>query len=177
MAIFRSVRLFLVTAPLAFLLCACRTGPSAGGQPRDLKGRIVNAGDTLLAGIKRGPCFGKCPQYVAMIYQSGYATYDGERNVSRIGKWESRLDDGPLSLLKSMLKDSGADRWDSAYVNKYLADFPVLFLWISHEGASRRIMINHEAPPEKITGFARELDRLLSGLTWKKVDGDDDSDE
>lgn len=150
-------------------------GQSAGGQTGDLKGRIVDSGDTLLAGIKRGPCFGKCPQYEAMIYHSGYATYLGERNVSRIGKWDSRLDDEQLSLVKSILKDSGADRWDSVYVNKYLADFPVLFLWISRDGTSRRITINHEAPPEEITGFARELDRLLSGLDWKKVDGGDDA--
>jgi len=112
-----------------------------------------------------------------MIYRSGYATFNGERNVSRLGKWESRLDDGQISLLKSMLKDYGADRWDSAYVNKYLADFPVLFLWAPQNGVSRRILINHEAPPEEITGFARELDRLLSGLIWLKVAAGDDPDE
>jgi len=169
--------LFLITSLWAFSLCGCSSGQSATGQEVDLKSRIVDSEDTLLAGIIRGPCFGKCPQYEAMIYRSGYATFNGERNVSRLGKWESRLDDGQISLLKSMLKDYGADRWDSAYVNKYLADFPVLFLWAPQNGVSRRILINHEAPPEEITGFARELDRLLSGLIWLKVAAGDDPDE
>lgn len=170
------LRLPALLPVFVFLAWGCHSGKQAVGQP-GVDDAQAQKGDSLLAGIRRGACFGKCPQYEAMIYQSGYATYTGEQNVTRTGKWQAWMDKAQLSAVESLLEESGTERWDSVYVNKYLADFPVLFLWVRQQGGSRRIMVNHEAPPEEITGFAKGLDQLLSGLDWRKVNAPRDPGE
>lgn len=128
-------------------------------------------GDTVMAGIERGPCFGRCPQYKAMFYTTGFATYEGIRNTSREGVYNARLSQEMLLEIKDALSRNNMAAADSEYVNKLLADYPAFWLWISDKKGSRKIHVNHEKPPVTIDDYAHTMDNLIERIDWKLVSG------
>jgi hypothetical protein len=129
----------------------------------------IPSADSLLAGIERGACFGRCPEYKAFVYTSGYAEFLGIRNLGRLGKYYVRLTPDQLNDVKALLKEYQMAEADSEYVNKRLADFPAYFLTIRDNKGSRKILVNHEAPPENIVGFTKSIDRWFEKLPWIQV--------
>ncbi len=133
--------------------------------------------DSLLVAIQRGACFGACPQFKATVYKSGFAVYEGEKNVKKLGKWTSFLSPEKMNSLLSAIRGYKMEEKDSAYVNKYLADFPAYYLWISDKKPRKEILVNHEAPPVDITEFTTLLQRLLDEVKWSPASGKARHDE
>lgn len=128
----------------------------------------VNAAsiDTLLVKIKREACFGRCPQYYATVYKSGFAEYYGEMNVKKGGQWYARLSSEQLTYLLDAIRENKIESMDTAYSNPYLADFPVYTLWVADKKPRKKILLNHESPPVPITEFTQVLEELLDQLRW-----------
>ena len=144
-------------------MIACSTNKRAGASSEK-----VYTKDSLLAAIERGACFGRCPEYKATIYKSGYAEYTGRRNVEKIGSYFGRLSNEELLTLKTLMRSNKMEEKDTAYINKYLADFPGWALWVSDLKPTKTIVISHEAPPAEITDFGKGLDQALNSIKWVK---------
>lgn len=132
---------------------------------------VENSSDTLLVSLKRGACFGACPQFDCVIYKSGYAVYDGERNVSKTGRWHALLSREQVTALRSLIGTCRMEEMDTVYINKYLADYPAFFVAVSDKKPTKRIYVNHDQPPVEITSFVTNLERMLESLEWKKEQG------
>lgn len=132
-------------------------------------------GDTVLTGLERGPCFGQCPQYKVIIYTTGFAEYYGERNTPRLGYYQARLKAEELKAFSDLLVKYHMSDADSEYVNTRLADYPAYWLTVSDKKGSRRILVNHEEPPQRIVEFTAELDRLIGLIPW--IQGRRDNDQ
>jgi hypothetical protein len=128
----------------------------------------VSKTDTLLVKIKREACFGRCPQYYATIYKTGWAEYYGERNVKKIGPWYARLTYEQLDYLYEAIRGNKMESMDTAYSNPYLADFPVYYLWVADKKPRKQIMLNHESLPTEIDEFTKILEGLLDQLRWEQ---------
>lgn len=126
--------------------------------------------DTLLVAISRGPCFGRCPEYKAVVTKKGAAYYIGKRNVAKPGVWFASLSADQLSALVAEIRTSELETKDTLYINRYLADFPDCDIWVSDKLPRKQIHINHESPPEELTAFSKYLDSLLNRLAWEPVD-------
>jgi hypothetical protein len=124
----------------------------------------------VLVAISRGPCFGKCPEYKAVVTKKGLVYYTGKRNVAKPGLWFSNLAVDQLSALVTEVRRSDLESKDTVYINRYLADFPDCDIWVSDKLPLKHIHINHEAPPEELTAFAKYLDALLNSLAWEPMD-------
>lgn len=146
---------------LAGTLLSCKPSREAGSK-------VVGA-DSILTGIERGPCFGKCPEYKSVIYTTGFAEYYGRRNNPRLGYFQCRLSPEKLAEVKSLMKQYAIAEADSEYVNKYLADFPAYWLMVRDDKGSRRVHVNHEDPPANIRDYTAEIDKLVEGLPWKEI--------
>lgn len=143
---------------------ACRVPADSGlGKRSDKK-------DEVLVSIERTPCMGTCPVYLASIYQGGLVTYSGKRNVNRKGQWQAHLDKHQIRSVKQLIRSSGISRFDSAYVNPLLADYPGLNLQVRSSHMLRKIRVMEVDPPAQVTGFAHSVDSLLESLTWTRVD-------
>ncbi|MBL7924772.1 MAG: hypothetical protein JNL88_11285 [Bacteroidia bacterium] len=157
---------FLLACSFAFFpACKSHKPETAAGAKPEV---AVQTKDSLLAGISRGACFGACPQYKAMVYKSGYATYEGERHVKKTGTWSAQLNDEQLQSLYALIRQYKMEEKDTAYINKYLADYPAYLLWISDFRARRQILVNHEAPPVEISEFTQLFERILDQLKWQQ---------
>lgn len=124
--------------------------------------------DTLLVKIKREACFGRCPQYYATVYKSGFAEYYGEMNVKKAGQWNAQLSSEQLTYLLDAIRENKMETMDTAYSNPYLADFPVYTLWIADKKTRKKILLNHESPPVPITEFTQVFEELLDQLRWEQ---------
>ncbi len=124
--------------------------------------------DSLLASIERSACFGKCPQYKTIIYKSGFAEYYGKKDIDKIGYYTGQLNADDLNRLYSLIRTYKMEEKDTAYINKYLADFPAWSLWVSDLNPTKHIQISHEAPPSEITEFGKAMDQYLVSVKWTK---------
>ncbi|MBK9638960.1 MAG: hypothetical protein IPO63_14585 [Bacteroidetes bacterium] len=123
--------------------------------------------DTLLVKIKREACFGRCPQYYATIYKTGFAEYYGEMNVKKVGQWYARLSPEQLASLFDAIRENKMEAMDTSYSNPFLADFPTYSLWIADKNPRKKILLNHESPPVQIIEFTQVLEGLLDQLRWE----------
>ena len=123
----------------------------------------------LLFSIEKGPCFGTCPQYKVEVYADGNAYYYGHQNVDKIGEYKVYL---PASLLKQMkeeLAQSNLATLDTAYVNKYLTDFPAIDLYFDLKQGRKHIHIFHEQPPSEIDRLLHLIDGFEQSINWKNT--------
>lgn len=138
--------------------------PSA--EKVEVLSETVSTTDTLLVKIKREACFGRCPQYYATIYKTGWAEYYGEMNVKKVGQWYARLTYEQLNYLYEAIRIYKIESMDTAYSNPYLADFPVYYLWVADKKPRKQIMLNHETLPTEIKEFTEVLEGLMDQLRW-----------
>ncbi len=157
--------LYLAFAGLLFQACSAAKYSGENAWKKD-----AYMADSLLAGIERGPCFGACPIYKALIYKSGRIEYGGAKSVRLIGTWSAQLTPAQLSNLVATIREPNLEASDdTVIVNKHLADFPGYSLWISDRKPTRHIWVMHEAPPAALTTVATKIDQLLNSesLDWK----------
>jgi hypothetical protein len=152
---------FMTVFSLAGIMLSCKPSLEAGANKA--------GADSVLTGIERGPCFGKCPEYKAVIYTTGFAEYYGRRNNPRQGYFQCRLSPEKLSEVKSLMKQYHMAEADSEYVNKFLADFPAYWLMVRDAKGSRKVLVNHQEPPYDILDYTVEIDKLVEGLPWKEI--------
>ncbi|MBK7682077.1 MAG: hypothetical protein IPJ26_06225 [Bacteroidetes bacterium] len=158
-----TVGLFSFALLLAMSSCKSHKNTSPSGSESNVEATPV---DTLLVMIKREACFGRCPQYYATVYKSGFAEYYGEMNVKKIGQWYARLSSEQLAYLVKAISDNKIEAMDTSYSNPYLADFPVYSLWIADKNPRKKILLNHESPPVPIIEFTQVFEELLDQLRW-----------
>lgn len=161
--------------PLFLLLLAaaitCRSAKTPDTQVQ------IQGKDSVLTAIDRGACFGRCPDYYACVSKSKTAWYRGRRNVKKTGLWKSPLTEAQYQEVLDLLRNYRVEQWDSAYINPYLADFPAYQLWVSDQKPLKRILVNHEAPPEDVTAFTKRLEGFFDRLRWEQVSPADTTQE
>ena len=153
--------------PLAFLigLSSCKSQKNTSSK-ENVSIVEATAVDTLLVKIKREACFGRCPQYYATVYKSGFAEYYGEMNVKKVGQWYAQMSSEQLTYLIDAIRQNKMEAMDTSYSNPYLADFPVYSLWIADKKPRKKILLNHESPPVPISEFTQVFEELLDQLRW-----------
>lgn len=153
------------TIALLVALSSCKSHKNASTSERVSTVEAATV-DSLLVMIKREACFGRCPQYYATVYKSGFAEYYGEMNVKKVGQWYARLSSEQLAYLVGAIRDNKIEAMDTLYSNPYLADFPVYSLWIADKKPRKKILLNHESPPVSIVEFTQVFEELLDQLRW-----------
>jgi hypothetical protein len=74
-----------------------------------------------------------------------------------------------LSELVAFIRENKIEDKDSIYVNKYLADFPAFTLYVSDIHPTKKIFVNHEAPPKDLDLLKETLNNLLNRISWTKT--------
>jgi hypothetical protein len=151
---------------LVWFFTACNNTKSASNSKQN---DTQFKGDSLLVSVERSPCFGACPEYKLSIYKSGFAILNGSRNIAQIGNFKGNLSLDQLSELVAFIRENKIEDKDSIYVNKYLADFPAFTLYVSDIHPTKKIFVNHEAPPKDLDLLKETLNNLLNRISWTKT--------
>lgn len=80
---------------------APRAPPAAAPEPK------AGAATGFEISLRRGPCFGRCPQYSVQIDGAGRVRFEGERHVAAIGEVQGQADPAQLATLIAALRTPG----------------------------------------------------------------------
>lgn len=125
--------------------------------------------DSLVAQIRRTPCFGYCPSYVLNIYESGYAEYKGERNVKNIGLYAARVDPNLIAQLVQKAEELGFFQMEFFYDDQNVTDLPSTITSIRNEQGIKSV-VNRFNGPKELMAFNKYFDELFAAVDWQRVD-------
>lgn len=125
-------------------------------------------GDSLFASIKRGYCFGTCPVYELNIYNSGFVTYKGVRNVDMLGEYTTQLSNTEMAKFVSLASEIGYMEMKDEYDNPGVTDLPECNTSIVM-GGKRKAVKRRYGYPKSILTFEKLFDELLKTQKWDKV--------
>ena len=78
--------------------------------------------------LKKDPCFGFCPVYTFKINGKGHAVYNGDRNVSKEGKWVRQLTPDETNSLFQAFENGDFWALDDEYTSQ-VTDLPTTWVW------------------------------------------------
>lgn len=123
-------------------------------------------GDSLFASIHRSYCFGTCPVYTFNINNDGTASYEGTRNVKKLGTYSSKVTPAQMNTLIEVAKSIGYMAFKDKYDNESITDLPSTTTSIVIDGKRKEVMRRYDYPKE-IKTLEEAFDALIESLDWK----------
>lgn len=118
--------------------------------------------DTIFATIKKTPCFGTCPVYELMIFQSGIALYEGVQHVEKKGRFLVYFSEEEINEIKEKANEIDffklSDEYDSP-----VTDFPTTYTSIRINGKVKSVS-NRVGGPEGL----KDLENLIHKKLMQK---------
>lgn len=118
--------------------------------------------------MRRGACFGRCPEYTLTINSNGKAEYSGKRNAEPLGVYEKNIGTVAAQAMLKKFMSYRADTCSELYTSR-IADVPGLYYTLRLSGRDK-IINNANFGPEYLTTLAEEMDQIGKvDASWKKV--------
>ena len=163
------------SAPIVALLAFTIAIPSCSTRGASLDASKDTASTrTLAVRLERGPCYGRCAEYTAQVFDDGLIEFDGRRNVKALGVQRRKISVSAVRALQQRFADAGFAKADTAYVEgaagcgRYLPDGPrtVLDLRIGTMIKS----VHHDAgctgAPRYLQTLASQVDSVAQTSAW-----------
>ena len=125
-----------------------------------------NKDDSLIAFIKRTPCYGRCPIYSASFYQSGYVVYRGERFIENQGIFTGNISQEKLISITKMARNVNYMGFEKEY-DSAVTDFPTTYTSVKLDGVKKEVM-NRVGGPDELKRFESYIDTILANIIWTK---------
>ncbi|MGB0881694.1 MAG: DUF6438 domain-containing protein [Vicingaceae bacterium] len=115
--------------------------------------------ESLFLSMERTPCFGKCPTYKLMIFNTGNVIFEGYSNTKYIGKYKNQLSKKQLREIKTMMDEINIMEMKDVYDSK-ATDLPSTVIFIVNENSKKKILDRMDAPAE-LKQFEKLIDFLV----------------
>ena len=129
--------------------------------------KIVGDADGVMAGINRGPCFGKCPVYSMQVYKDGKVTYTGERFTTKLGVYTKTLDAKELKDLHKMFASSNFFGFEEQYKTE-IPDLANISIYYSDGKMSKKSSGKENRPPA-LMQLQYALEKIAESKDWTLV--------
>jgi hypothetical protein len=116
--------------------------------------------------LRRGPCFGTCPVYDVTLAFDGTATWNGERYVDRLGRYQGQVNVNDYGRLTRFIERVGFFGWDPEYADPNVTDLPDYFLTVVADGRSKTVRQYGVDEPADFWVIAAIVDYLAAGINW-----------
>lgn len=124
--------------------------------------------DSLLFQFERRPCYGRCPVYKIMIFESGYTTYQGVNFVDYMGYYFSRISQAEVASIYSKIAAVDFFSLEDKYDNENITDLPSMIFRANAMGQDKRIIARYEVP-EALINLGKEIDAMFENTDWQPV--------
>lgn len=124
--------------------------------------------DSLFFGLGKSHCFGRCPVFYVKLYRSGYATWYGEMNVERLGKYEARYSDALRDSIIRKAQDIGFMFFLDQYDNSLIMDLPASYYQLKIDDTPKNILCRVQCP-EALYEFSESVEAWLEEIDWQPV--------
>ena len=119
--------------------------------------------------LQRGPCFGSCPIYDVTLRADGTATWNGERFVERLGRYEGEVNLNDYDRLARFVERAGFFDWDPEYANDNIADLPNYYLTVVANGNTKTVRQYAVDEPPDFWVIATLVDSLAEDIEWTAI--------
>lgn len=131
----------------------------------------IPAAPMVVAGLKREPCYGKCPSYEVKLYDDGTIKYNGKAHVKNIGYYIAYTSKQAIVNIQTKAEEVGyfgLQRQYPASGRPQIYDVPQVTTFIKIGDKEHRITNRHDGPS---TLFKLEdyIEKQLEGLNWKPI--------
>lgn len=124
--------------------------------------------DTLLF-YQRGACFGMCPIFDLVVYESGRAVYLGKNYVDRIGVYQTTIDPTALQKIRTTADAIGYFGLQESYDNPHVTDLPTTVTMIASGEGKLKTVANRYKGPAGLRTLYEELDKMVEAQDWKLI--------
>jgi Domain of unknown function (DUF6438) len=128
--------------------------------------------------FERMPCYGNCPAYTVMVFETGLVVFNGEAHTNVQGVVTEQAPDDLFAKLHELLKDSNFNTFEDAYglgkkCANILTDMPSSNILLQYEKKIKNTYYNHGC-----IGFDRQdellelevrIDNLIGTEKWVRI--------
>lgn len=126
-----------LTVILLGIFLSCKTNKTNASNSDQLDINEINPdSEHLLIYLKRGACFGKCPEDEMAIYQDGSFIYNGKRNTDFIGLHKGQLDKSVMEDIKVRMGAINFEEIPSEF-GMHVTDLPQKNVTVRIEGKKK----------------------------------------
>ena len=123
--------------------------------------------DSLVFSIGRTPCFGTCKAYWINVYRSGYATFNGNSNVEKIGPHEGWVGQDTIVMLINEAYRIGFFELEDLYDGP-VTGLPSMTIQVVANDKDKKVT-GRVGTPTKLKNFGKLADELLFPVAWTPI--------
>jgi len=109
--------------------------------------------------MDKNPCFGTCPYYTLTIYEKGYASFEGKKDVKKMGLHSKKLSQKEYEGVMRAFKASNFFELDDDYPSQ-VSDLPKTAITYNKDGKSKTVTGDDLSRP----AIVLSLDSLLTQI-------------
>ena len=150
---------------------ACRGGSGVG---KVSPAAPTNLPPSVALSLERGPCYGRCPEYLVELFDNGAVRFDGRKNVGALGEQHAAIPAADVASLLERFATGGFPAADSAYVEgsphcgRFFTDGPSAVLSAQLGGTLK--VARHDAgcmdAPQFLKTLAAQIDSVARTGRW-----------
>ena len=125
---------------------------------------------TIFVSIEKQPCYGICPEYVAIFYNDGRIEFHGKKDVEWIGQFESKINHATVERIKMFSEQVDYFRLANYYptYGVTIDEVPGTVTSVDLVYKSNRVTNKHHSPA-KLHKFERFLEDIIFRQDWKPM--------
>lgn len=139
---------------ILILFTACKTGKQS--RPETASFEMIKT-----------PCFGTCPEYTFTLDITGKATFDGKRNVDKIGLYQKTFTYQEVRKLIDAFEAANFWAFKEKYYDPGVSDMPSTYVTFNHNTKSKKVEDQFNAPKE-LKALEKMLEELANSEGWTK---------
>jgi hypothetical protein len=126
--------------------------------------------DIISVSMRRTGCYGKCPDYIVKIDNTGMATYTGNRFVTDTGTFQKNIGATQAMTIINEANTYQVDTCQDSYYNR-ISDLPGIILTVQYATHTKRINNAHFGP-HFLVALAGDIElagKKTDSTGWSKV--------
>jgi len=131
----------------------------------------IPAAPMVVVGLKREPCYGRCPSYEVKLYDDGTIKYNGKAHVKNIGYYIAYTSKQAIVNIQTKAEEIGyfgMKRQYPASGQPQMYDVPQVTTFIKISDREHRITNRHEGP-SALFKLEDYIEQQLENLDWKSI--------
>lgn len=116
--------------------------------------------ESLFLTMERTPCFGKCPAYKIMIFNTGNVKFEGFSHTKYIGKYEKQLTKKQLKEIQKMMDDIKITEMKDVYDSE-VTDLPSTILFLVSNNTHKKKILDRVDAPSDLKQFEKLIDYFV----------------
>ncbi len=118
--------------------------------------------------MRRGACFGRCPEYTLTVNSDGLVVYNGIRSTEPLGVYQKNIGAAKAQNVLAQFMYYRADTCSPNYRTR-IADLPGLSFTLTQSG-KEQLIGNANAGPRFLSYLSESMDSLRNvDNSWKKI--------